>query len=139
MSPPSIRAACLVGLVYFIVGTAFASLAGAAGPGAMRTAVRMSAWAISAIVFLEHVRRERFRVGDSSRKAALAAALAVALAGFGLAVVANVRAMTASPPHPSIGLKLSLGIWPIMLGIPAFVFAWMFAAVIRPRPSAELS
>jgi hypothetical protein len=132
MRRSSLRQACAIGTLYLFIGLATTALSSA---GPVRV-VRLSAWVASAIVFAVHVWRERVTAGASRRTAALAAALGVAIGGFGVALAANIHAMGTSA---SLSLRLSLIIWPIMLGVPALVAAWILAFALRPKASAAVS
>jgi hypothetical protein len=108
----------LLGAVYALVGIAFAV------PATHVQAWRLAAWVVSAIAYATHIAYERFRLGNSPRLAALHVALAVALGAFGLAVGANVHSLfTGSTNQHRQLLLLSLGIWPAITALPAFVVA----------------
>lgn len=66
-----------------------------------------------------------------SRSGALHVALAVALGAFGLAVVANIHSLSSGPgtQHRQL-LLLSLGIWPVITALPAFLLALGISAVL---------
>jgi|SRR2546423_700693 len=128
------RAAILVGLVYFVTGIVSGALAAAASTQG-RTAWRLAAWIISAAAFAAHIRYDYVRLRSSPTRTAWHAAAAVALGAFGLAAAANIRSgMTAAHARPL--LRLSVLIWPIMSGVPAFVVALAAAALLaRTRRS----
>jgi hypothetical protein len=76
---------------------------------------------VSAAGYATHIAYERYRLKNSPCSAALHVAFAVAIGAFGLAVGANIHSL-------SIGLTnrlllLSLGIWPIITALPAFLVA----------------
>jgi hypothetical protein len=58
-------------------------------------------------------------------------AYATALGAFGLAVAANIQSLSieSSPQHQQ-RLLLSLGIWPVMTAVPAFLVALGTSAVL---------
>src|SRR5213594_3910696 len=101
--PPWMRAALLVGVVYFVAGVTFAALAGRAESHRMVVTWRLAAWVISAAAFALHIGYEHVRGRSSARTAAWRAALALA--------------------H-----VLSLILWPVMTALPAFLVAWAAAA-----------
>ena len=79
---------------------------------------------MSAMGYATHLAYERFRLQNSPGSAALHVAPAVALGAFGLAVRANIHSLStgSSDPHRQIQL-LSLGIWPAIMALPAFLVA----------------
>lgn len=124
----SYRAVILVGVVYLVVGLTFAGLAGRVSSNQMRVTWRLLAWLISVAVFAAHIGYEHFRVRSSPVRTALHASLAVGLGAFGLAAAANIHAQMSGSSHRS-SLALSLVAWPILTGVPAFVFALGSAAL----------
>lgn len=120
------RVVLLVGVVYVVAGLVFGALAGAAGSRQMRVAWRLAAWATSAAAFAAHIWYEQIRLRHSPATTAFHAALAVAIGGFGLAVSASIHAIRAQQHFPTSAL-LS---WPIVTALPAFVVAFVAAAVI---------
>jgi hypothetical protein len=85
---------------------------------------RLAAWAVSGIGYGAHITYERIRLRTSPASAALHVAVAVALGAFGLAVGANVHSLSngSTSQHQRL-LLLSLGIWPVMTALPAFLVA----------------
>ena len=132
MRAPSVRAVLIVGALYFLVGVVFGELAGQAASYQMRGAWRWAAWVVSAIAFGAHIVYEQVRLRSSQRSTAAHVALAAGLGAFGLAVAANVHALTVSSQRHSPLLILSLAIWPVMTALPAFVVAWV-AAILFAR------
>jgi hypothetical protein len=113
-----VRAAVLVGTGYALVGIGFAV------PTTHVRAWRLAAWAVSAAGYAAHIAYERFRLRSSPGPAALHVALAVALGAFGLAVGANIHSLsTGSADQHRRLLLLSLGIWPVITALPAFLVA----------------
>jgi hypothetical protein len=53
--------------------------------------------------------------------------MSVALGAFGIAAAANIHALTAGTGNQRL-LALALVIWPIIIGVPAFVVALVAAA-----------
>lgn len=118
-----VRSALLVGVVYALVGIVFAV------PAAHVRAWRLAAWVLSIMACSAHIVWERFRLRNSPRSASLHVALAAALGAFGLAVGANVHALSkGSTNHHRHLLLLALAVWPVITALPAFFVA--FAANI---------
>ena len=87
------------------------------------------AWLMSAVVYAVHIGYEQFRLDNSPLATALHAALAVAVGAFGLAVAANIHEVWATPGYrPS--LALALVAWPVLVALPAFIFALVAAYVL---------
>lgn len=129
------RVVLFVGIVYLVAGLVFGALAGAAGSQQLRVAWRLAAWATSAAAFAVHIWYEQIRLRHSAATTAFHAALAVAIGAFGLAAAASVHAFRVQKHFPASAL-LS---WPIVTGLPAFVVAFVAAAVIAwlHRPPAQ--
>jgi len=119
------RAAVLIGTGYALVGIVFAL------PTTHAHAWRLAAWVLSGIGYLSHIAVERFRLQNSSFPAALHIAFAVALGAFGLAVGANIHSLSggSTTQHRQL-LLLSLGIWPVITALPAFLVALGANAVL---------
>lgn len=119
-----VRAVVLFGIVYALIGIGFAL------PTSHARAWRLAAWVVSAIGYAAHIAYERIRQTPTI-SAALHVACAVALGAFGLAVAANIHSLSAgtSPQHHQ-RLLLSLGIWPVMSALPAFLVALAINAVV---------
>jgi lysylphosphatidylglycerol synthetase-like protein (DUF2156 family) len=113
-----VRTVVLLGIGYALVGIVFAV------PTTHVQAWRLAAWAVSAVGYATHIAYERFRLQNSPGSAALHVAFAVALGAFGLAVGANIHSLsTGSANQHRQLLLLSLGIWPVITAIPAFLVA----------------
>ena len=122
-----VRTAVLLGIGYALVGIVFAL------PATHVQAWRLGAWVVSLIGYAAHIGYERFRLQNSARSAALHVAFAVALGAFGLAVGANIHSLfIASPSQHRQLLRLSLGIWPVITALPAFLVA-LAANVVLAR------
>ena len=85
-----------------------------------------------------HVVYERMRLRHAPLPAAFHVALAVALGALGLAVSANIHSLSVeSTSSQRLLLRLSLGIWPVMAAVPAFLVALVasvaLARVIRDK------
>ena len=122
---PWARAVVLTGILYAFVGIVFAV------PATHVKAWRLAAWVVSALAFAAHIAYERFGLQNSPRSAALHVATAVALGAFGLALGANINSLSAgsTSPHRQL-LLLSLGIWPVMTALPAFLVALGMSSVL---------
>ena len=131
-----IRAAFLFGIVYLAAGLLFGQLAGAAASDQLRSAWRLMAWLVSAIAYALHIRYEYVRLHNQSVTAARHVALGVAMGAFGLALAANIHAMTAGSTHRR-ALGLSLVLWPLLTAIPAFVVALAAIAILIRTRSAQ--
>jgi hypothetical protein len=118
-------------MVYLVVGTLFPN-----PPASDPTQFiwRVAAWLICAVAFALHIGLEIFRLRNSPFRTALHAATSVALGAFALAGAANIHALMAGTGNQRL-LALALVIWPIVIGLPAFVVAWAAAVVLaRVRP-----
>src|SRR5712692_7607241 len=113
-----LRTAVFLGIGYALVGIVFAV------PATHVQAWRLAAWGVSAIGYAAHIAYERFRLRNSPGSAALHVTFAVALGAFGLAVGANIHSLSAGSTnqHRQL-LLLSLGIWPVITALPAFLVA----------------
>ena len=125
-----VRAALLVGVVYFLIGRVFAL------PADHVQAWRLAAWVVSGGVYAAHIGYERFRLRNSPRLAAAHVALAVAIGAVGLAVAGMIHSLsTTSAIRPA--WLLALVIWPAVTAVPAFLVALVAGAVLaRLRRSA---
>lgn len=130
MKAASVRAALLVGGVYFAIGMLSGELAGRAVSMQLRVAWRWAAWLVSAAIFGAHILYEHISQHSSPRIAAFYVSVAAALGAFGLAVAANVHAYVASAREHALALGLSLVIWPVMTLLPAFVVALIATLVL---------
>jgi hypothetical protein len=115
-------------IVYPVVGIVFAF---AASKG-MVVFWRLAAWLVCAVAFAVHLWYEHARLQSPPRRAALHVALAVALGAFLLAVWINVHAYWIVA-HPGPFVPLSLVLFPVLTGVPAFVVALVVAALLA-RP-----
>src|SRR5437868_4269833 len=113
-----VRAVVLLGIAYAAVGIVFAI------PATHVQAWRMAAWVVSAAGYAAHIAYERIRWQNSPGVAALHVAFAVAVGAFGLAISANIHSLsTGSTSQHRQLLLLSLGIWPVIAALPAFLVA----------------
>jgi hypothetical protein len=128
--PTWVQVAVLIGVGYALVGIGFAV------PATHVQAWRLAAWAVCAAAYGAHIAYERFRLRNSPRPAAWHVAFAVALGAFGLAVGANLHSLSAASAgqHRQL-LLLSLGIWPVISAVPAFLVALGLSVVLARLPA----
>src|SRR5437868_949662 len=126
---PWLRAAILFGLIYLAAGFVFGILAGAAASPQVRSAWRLMAWLVSAVAFALHIRYEYARLRNQPAKAARHVSMGVAIGAFGLALAANIHALTVGSTHRG-ALGLSVVLWPLLTAIPAFVVALAATAIL---------
>ena len=124
---PWLRAAILVGIVYFLIGRLFAI------PADHVHAWRLAAWLVSGVVYAAHIGYEHFRLRNSPRVTASHVALAVAIGAMALAVAGMIHSLTTRRAIRPIWL-LALVAWPVMTALPAFLGALVAAAVL-PKPA----
>lgn len=131
--------AVVVALCYVIIGAGTAALARSAATAGVRTAARVAAWLLSALVFTTHIAAE-LRARASAFRCAGRTTLAVALATLllaGTAVIHQARVGRLGP-----GMLLALVIWPALTGAVSFAVAVVIflllrrAGVVRPEPPA---
>jgi hypothetical protein len=123
----------LVGTSYALVGILFPQ------PAAHLKAWRLAAWAACGAAFAAHIVYERVRLRHTPLPAAFHVALAVALGAFGLAVSANIHSLSVETTSSHrLLMRLSLGIWPVMAAVPAFLVALVASAALARvmRPDA---
>lgn len=121
---PWLRAAIIVALLFAIAGIVFAL------PSAHVQVWRLAAWGVSALVYGSHILYEHFRLRNRDFPSAVHVALAAALGAFGLAVSANIHAMSADSSEHRQLLLLSLVLWPLFTAIPAFLVTLSINAVL---------
>ena len=126
----------LFGAVYLAAGLVFGRLAGGADSAQLRSAWRLMAWLVSAIAYALHIRYEYDRLHNPSVPAARHVAIGVALGAFGLALAANIHALTVGSEHRR-ALGLSLVLWPLLTAIPAFAVALAAIAILARTRSAQ--
>ena len=126
-----LRAALLVGVVYFLIGKVFAL------PANNLRLWRFSAWIVSGGAYAAHIAYEHYRLGNSPRVSASHIALAVAIGAILLAVAGMLHSLsTASAIRPT--WLLALVVWPAVTAIPAFLGALVAGAVLaRLQRSAD--
>ena len=121
-----IRAALLVGLLYFVIGRVFTLSIEPVRPW------RIASWALSGAVFGFHLAYEHVRARSAPRSAAAHAALAVAFGAFGLAAAGMIRDAAAHAAFRPTWL-VALVAWPALLAVPAFVVALVVMTVLARR------
>lgn len=119
--------ALIVAAFYLVAGVVFGALAGAAGSPQLREVWRLAAWAVSAVAFAAQIAYEAFRLRSPPWRTAWHTALAVALATFGLALLANLHP---HDPTLSFRLRLSLLLWPLIAAVPALFVALALAGAL---------
>ena len=124
---PRLGPTLLAAIAYLAAILLFGGLARVAAEGATRTAWRLGAFVASGLVFLVHLRHEQMRVATSARRVASHVALAVAIGVLLVAAVGPVRAYGVGSRQGALALVL----WPLLTALPAFVAAWMLAALAR--------
>lgn len=128
-NPRWLRIAMLFAFVYPVVGIVFAALANPSASHGLRISWRLAAWLVSAAAFAAHLGYEHIRLGSSPSRAALHVSMAVALGAFALAVWVNIQHWDAASHRSSLA-PWALVAFPAVTGIPAFVVAWVAAAVL---------
>jgi len=117
----------LFGVVYLAVGVAFPNPSAA---DKNQFLWRLAAWVICAVAFAIHIGLEHIRFQNLALRTAFHVSVAVALGGFGLAVAANVHALTTGTGNRVL-LGLALGLWPLITGVPAFLVTLVITSVLR--------
>lgn len=119
------RAAIFFGVGYALAGIVFAI------PSTHVQVWRLAAWGVSGMLLAMHVAYERFRLENSPARAAWHIGLGAAIGGFGIAVGANVHSLLAATPSRNQPMLLfSLGIWPVVTGLPAYLVALGVSTVL---------
>jgi len=127
-----VRAALVLGVVYFLIGRVFTL------PADHVRVWRLAAWMVSGGVYAAHIGYEHFRLRNSPRLTALHVAVAVAIGAFALAVAGMIHSLsTASTIRPA--WLLALVLWPAFTAVPAFIGALVAGAVLSrlPRSAAK--
>ena len=119
----------IVGAAYVVIGIVTAALAGRAASPRAVTAWRLAAWLLSLAAFLAHLVYDRMKPDSSSASSARHVAAAVALGAFLLAAVGPVRSHWGAPNFWRVA-ALSIVVWPVLTGIPAFVAALVAGSII---------
>jgi len=123
-----LRAAIFFGIGYAVTSVVLAL------PSTHAQFWRLAAWGTAGILLAFHVVYERFRLGNAPLASALHIGLGAAIGGFGIAVAANAHSVLVEAPSRNVNLlRLSLVIWPIVTGLPAFLVALGLSAVLARR------
>lgn len=128
-----VRAAAIAALVYPIVGISFALPLHSASSHRSIVAWRLAAWIASAATFAIHLAYEHWRLRSTPLRGALHAAAAVAVGAFLLAVWINGRGLWDASAHHSPLAPLALVLFPVITGLPAFLFGWGALALLGRR------
>ena len=119
----SLVAALLSAALYFLIGRFFP-----------QPAEHLQEWRIAALVacifvYAAHFAYEHFSLRNAPRATALHVASGVAVGGFALAVAGML--------HAGRGITtqwlIAMIVWPVVTAIPAFIGAWIAAALLQRR------
>ena len=120
---PWVRTTLLVGVVYLLIGRAFAV------PTGNVRGWRLAAWLLSAAVYAAHVGHEHYWLRQPPRGTATHVAAAGALGAFGLAVAGVIY--TLSTTHTlQMSWLLALFVLPLAIAVPAFIVAFLAASFL---------
>jgi hypothetical protein len=114
-----------VGIAYAVIGVTFAL------PPNHVMSWRRAAWLASGALYAAHFAQEHFRLRNSPLTIAAHVGSAVAIGGFGLAVAATVHSLFVAPNYDRSRFVVALIVWPLIIGVPAFVVAFVIALVMR--------
>jgi RsiW-degrading membrane proteinase PrsW (M82 family) len=124
----------LFGALYCAVGVVFAEI----GKSSHGILWRRLAWVVSAVAFGAHIIYELIVRGSTTRATATDVSVAAALGAGGLAIAANLHGWWTESYQSS--LALAVVAWPLLVLIPAFVVAFVAAALLdrwRRRADSE--
>ncbi|HEX8942854.1 MAG TPA: hypothetical protein VF785_06915 [Gemmatimonadaceae bacterium] len=124
-----LAAALVVAIAYIVIGIGTAGLARSAHSIETRNAWRLSAWVLSFIAFASHVAYERLRPDSTNVGAARHAASAVALGAFALAIEGPAASHWGAVDFWRTA-ALSVVLWPVLTGVPAFFGALVASSVL---------
>ena len=119
----------LVALTYAVVGVVTADFASSPSPQTNKS-WRWAAWLLSLIAFASHIAYEQLRLRSRVRTMAAHTAAAVALGAFALAAAGPVRSHWGAPEFLRVSL-LSLAVWPILTGAPAYLVALVTGMIFQ--------
>lgn len=122
-------AVLVTAIAYTVIGFGTAALAGSAHSIQTRTFWRMAAWLLGLITFASHLGYERLRLGNTPLRVARHVATAVALGAFALAVGGPAASHWGEVGFWRVA-ALSIVLWPILMGIPAFFAALVVASIL---------
>jgi hypothetical protein len=120
--------ALVAGTLYLIIGVSFAPLS---IPSVFFW--RLAAWMVSAVVYAAHICYEQFRIRSSPHSTALHVAFGAAIGAFGLAAAAIVHSLLTGTGNLRL-MRIALLVWPLITGVPAYVVAFVLAAVVARLP-----
>ena len=123
-----LRSVLVTGLAYAVIGVVTAGLAQSTSTAQGRI-WRLCAWLLSLIAFASHLAWERLRAGAPTLTAARRVAGAVALGAFALAAAGPARAHWSANDFWRIAV-LSLALWPVLTGVPAFLAALVGGSIL---------
>ena len=127
---PSTRDAMLVAiLAYVVIGVGGAELAGRAASHGGTVGWRLAAWVLSLATFIIHIAWLRIRPRGPLASASMQVAASVAISAFVLAVVGPLRSHWSQPDVVRVA-ALSVILWPVLTGIPAFGAAYVVGRAI---------
>ena len=92
---------------------------------------RLTAWALSAVLYMIHIGYEQLKLRYAPHSMAMHVATAVGIGAFFLAVSATIHSLFAPPDYSRWKFALALVVWPLITGLPAFVVAFMIGLVLR--------
>jgi hypothetical protein len=127
-----VRAALLLGVVYFLIGRVFAL------PADHVRVWRLAAWIVSGGAYAAHIWYEHFRLRNSPRLAAVHVAVAVAIGAFALAVAGMIHSLSTASGIRPVWL-LAIVLWPAMTALPAFLGALAAGAMLSSSHRALAS
>lgn len=120
----------LVAVAYPVIGIVTADLARLTTSPVAGLAWRWAAWVLSLVVFVGHNAYEQVRLGSAVRSAAAHTAAAVAAGAFALAAAGPVRSHWGATDFWRVSM-LSLPLWPLLAGTPAFLAALAAGPILR--------
>jgi hypothetical protein len=123
----------LVGLLYTVVGFGTGEMARMASSVRAGNIWRLAGWVLSFLVFAGHLVYERRWRSKPTATAAWHIAVAVGVGAFVLAIVGPVRSHWGAADFGRATL-LSLLLWPIVTGVPAFLVALIVGSVLGRVP-----
>ena len=118
-----VLAALLLGVVYVVIGQAFAA------PAEHVRVWRLAAWVVSGIAYAAHLGYEHFTLRNSPRVAAIHVSLAVAIGAAGLALAGLIHSLSAASGVRPAWL-LALVLWPVITAVPALLVALVAGAAL---------
>jgi len=119
--------AFLAGILYLTIGVGFAR------PSVPSVFWRLAACMVSAVVYAAHISCERVRMRSSPRLASLHVTLGAAIGDFGLAAAAILHSWLTRTGNLHL-LRIALVVWPVIMGIAAYMIAFVLTAVLARVP-----